>query len=467
MTDDNNTASALRMNSGEKRAAISLAAIYALRMLGLFMVLPVFALHANDYAGATPALIGLAIGVYGLTQAAFQIPFGMLSDRLGRKRVIGAGLLIFAAGSLVAAFAQSIEVVILGRALQGMGAIAAAVLALTADLTREEHRTKAMAIIGVSIGMTFAVAMVLGPALTRLGGMGVLFGLTAVLALGGLGVLFFVVPNPKRSHFHRDTSAIPAQLRVVFADRELLRLDIGILILHLVLTATFTVLPLVMRDYGGLAGDQHWWVYLLVLFCALLLMTPFVMLADRRNKSKEVFVGAIVILAAALLALFMMPTTTSASPVTLIVLLVLFFSAFTLLEATLPALVSRLAPGELKGTALGAYSTSQFFGAFLGGIMGGWVHGRFGPLAVFGCCSVLTVLWLVFASSMRRPSLLSTHLLRVGSLSPEQKIELQDKLLTVRGVAHVVVMADEGIAYLKVNRHDLDREALLAYSVSD
>jgi MFS family permease len=466
MTEHDNAAVAMRMNSSEKRAAISLAAIYALRMLGLFMVLPVFALHAHLYAGATPALIGLAIGIYGLTQAAFQIPFGMLSDRLGRKRVIAAGLLIFAAGSVVAALAQSIEMVILGRALQGMGAIAAAVLALTADLTREENRTKAMAIIGASIGMTFAVAMVLGPALARFGGMSALFALTALLALGGIAVLVFVVPAPPSSHFHRDTSTIPAQLRVVFANGELLRLDLGIGVLHLVLTATFTVLPLVLRDHGGLDAGQHWGVYLLVLICALVLMTPFVMLADRRNKSKEVFLGAIAALAIALAALYLLPAFGTASLNILIALMVLFFTAFTLLEAQLPTLVSRLAPGELKGTALGAYSTCQFLGAFLGGVMGGWVHGRYGTLAVFGICALLVVLWLIFASTMRRPLPLSTQLLRVGILSAEQATRLTDELQAIRGVANVVIVAEEGVAYLKVNRHDLDRDALLAYTIS-
>jgi len=452
----------LRMDRGEKQAAISLAAIYALRMLGLFMVLPVFALHAPGYAGATPMLIGLAIGIYGLTQAAFQIPFGMLSDRFGRKRIIAAGLLIFAFGSVIAAFAQTIEGVIIGRALQGMGAIAAAVLALAADLTREENRTKTMAIIGASIGVTFAVAMVLGPALTRLGGMGVLFGLTAALALAGIAVLFFVVPTPRHSHFHRDTSTIPAQLRVVFSNPELLRLDLGIGVLHLVLTATFTVLPLVLRDYGGVAGDQHWRIYLLVLVCALVLMTPFVMLADRRNKSKEVFLGAIATLGLALGALYLVP----GSPGMLIALMVAFFTAVTLLEASLPALVSRLAPGELKGTALGAYSTCQFLGAFAGGVMGGWVHGRFGPLAVFAVCAVLVALWLIFASTMHRPLPLSTQLLRVGSLTGERAAQLTIELLAIRGVADVVIMAEDGVAYLKVNRRDLDRDALLAYTIS-
>jgi MFS family permease len=464
---NNNAAVAMRMNRSEKRATISLASIYALRMLGLFMVLPVFALHAHLYAGATPALIGLAIGVYGLTQAAFQIPFGMLSDRLGRKRVIACGLLIFAAGSLVAAAAQSIEMVIFGRALQGMGAIAAAVLALTADLTREENRTKAMAIIGASIGLTFAVAMVLGPALSRLGGMSALFGLTAVLALGAVAVLIFIVPSPPNSHFHRDTSAIPAQLRVVLANRELLRLDVGIGVLHLVLTATFTVLPLALRDLGGLDDGQHWWIYLLVLICALILMTPFVMLADRRNKSKEVFLGAIATLAIALAALYLLPAPGPASLGTLIALMVVFFTAFTLLEAQLPTLVSRLAPGELKGTALGAYSTCQFLGAFLGGVMGGWIHGHFGALAVFGVCAVLVLGWLVFASTMHRPLPLSTQLLRVGTLSAAQATLLTSKLQAIRGVANVVIVAEDGIAYLKVKRHELDRDALLAYTVSD
>ncbi len=460
MTNEVQASDALRMTPGERRAACSLAAIYAVRLLGLFMILPVFALHADAYAGATPALVGLAIGIYGLGQAAFQIPFGMISDRFGRKRVILAGLVLFAVGSVVAATAESIGTVILGRALQGLGAISSAVLALTADLTREEQRTKAMAIIGASIGATFALAMIIGPAVSAAAGLAALFWLTAALAVAAMAVLVLAVPSPRESRFHRDTSPVPGQLRRVFADRELLRLDAGIALLHLVLTATFTVLPLTLRDAAGLAQDQHWKAYLLVLVAALALMAPFAMMADRHDRSKEVFLGAIAVLGLTLAGL----GTASASLPAVVVLMVLFFAAFTLLEAALPALVSKLAPGTLKGTAMGAYSTSQYLGAFAGGALGGWLHGRFGPEAVFAMCALLTAVWLALATGMRRPRPLSSQLLRVGRLDVEAARRLTEALRAVPGVDDAVVVPEDGVAYLKVDRRRLDREALAAYA---
>jgi len=450
------------MSSGERRAAASLGAIYALRLLGLFMILPVFALHGDGYSGATPALIGLAIGIYGLTQAAFQIPFGILSDRIGRKRVIFAGLLLFAAGSALAASAESIFAVIAGRALQGLGAISAAVLALTADLTREEQRTKAMAIIGVTLGLAFAAAMVLGPLLTEAFGLSALFWITAGLAVAGMAVLAWLVPNPAASRFHRDTSAMPSQLRRVFADPGLLRLDLGIGLLHLVMTASFTVLPLTLRDGAGVAAADHWKVYLLVMAGGLVLMTPFVMLADRRGRTREVFVGSVAVLALAQLGLWGLARDLP----TVVLLLVAYLAAFTVLEAALPSLVSRLAPADLKGTALGAYSTCQYLGVFAGGAVGGWLHGRFGADAVFVAGAALSAAWLLVALSMRYPPPLSTQLLRVGCLDESRARALTDSLRAVPGVSDAVVVADEGVAYLKVDRRRLDRDALMAYAAT-
>ncbi len=451
---------ALRMSRAERRAALSLAGIYALRMLGLFMILPVFALHADGYTGATPALVGIAIGAYGLTQAAFQIPFGMLSDRVGRKPVILAGLAIFALGSVVAALADSIALVILGRALQGLGAIASAVLALTADLTREEQRTKAMAMIGASIGITFALAMVIGPAITAVAGLDGVFWLTSGLALAGMAVLAWLVPSPAASRFHRDTSPVPQQFRRVIADRELLRLDAGIALLHLILTAGFTVLPLTLRDHAGLAVSDHWKAYLLVLAAAIVLMTPFVLIADRRDRAKEVFLGAIVALGLSQAGLWAVPASLPA----VIALMILFFAAFTLLEANLPSLVSKLAPGDLKGTALGVYSTCQYLGTFLGGALGGWMHGRLGAPAVFGACALLTLVWLALAARMRRPRPLSSQLLRVGPVDAQRVRSLTEALLAVPGVDDAVVVPEDGVAYLKVDRRRLDRDALMAYA---
>jgi predicted MFS family arabinose efflux permease len=451
------------MSPIERRAAFSLAGIFSLRMLGLFMILPVFSLHAHEYTGYTPLLTGLAIGIYGLTQAIFQIPFGMLSDRIGRKKVIIAGLLIFVLGSVVAAVSETIWGVIGGRALQGLGAIAAVVLALTADLTREEQRTKAMAIIGVSIGFAFALAMIIGPAVTgtRFGLPG-LFWLTALLTLGGIAVLVFYVPDPVVTRFHRDTEPVPAQFARILGNLQLLRLDLGILILHLIMTATFVVLPLVLRDHAGIAAEDHWMMYLLVVSLSVVLMAPFVMVADRKNRLKQVFLGAVVLLFVAELGLFRFEE----GVFEIAVLLVLYFTAFNILEATLPSLVSRLAPSDMKGTALGAYSTAQHLGAFAGGVIGGSLYGSFGANATFGMCAALAIVWLVVAAGMRNPLPISTYLLKLGPVSDQEVEATEARLLAVTGVAEAVVVAEDGVAYLKVDRRVLDRNALRAISAA-
>ncbi len=450
------------MTSTERRASIALAGIFTLRMLGLFMIFPIFSLDAHLYAGNTATLTGLAIGVYGLTQALFQIPFGRLSDRIGRKKVIVGGLLIFAVGSAVAASAESIWEVIAGRALQGLGAIAAAVLALTADLTREEQRTKAMAIIGVSIGMAFALAMVAGPAIKPLLGLAGLFWMTGAMALLGVAVLLYFVPTPARVRFHRDAEAVPAQFKNILRNGQLLRLDLGILILHLIMTATFVVLPLVLRDYAGFASDDHWMIYLLVLAIALALMLPFVIYADRYNRIKQVFMVSIAILTLSQAGMYGFHEIWWL----VVICMILYFTGFTVLEASLPALVSRLAPSELKGTALGVYSTAQYLGAFLGGALGGWLYGNFGITSVFAVCGSLCVCWLLFSSGMRNPLPLSTHLLNLGEVNEQKAEELAAQLLAVTGVAEAVVIAEDGVAYLKVDRKRLDREALRAFSVT-
>ncbi len=456
-------AAAEKMSLDERRAAFSLAGIFSLRMLGLFMILPVFSLHAHEYAGHTPLLTGLAIGIYGLTQAMFQIPFGMLSDRIGRKKVIAAGLVVFAIGSVVAALADTIWGVIGGRALQGLGAIAAAVLALTADLTREEQRTKAMAIIGVSIGLAFAVAMVLGPAITQTDfGLPGLFWLTAVLTLGGVAVLLFYVPDPAVTRFHRDTEPVPAQFARILGNPQLLRLDIGIMILHMIMTATFVTLPLVLRDQAQVAAQNHWMVYLVVLSFSVVLMAPFVMLADRKNRLKQVFLGAVVLLVIAEAGMFRYQS----GLIEIVLLMVLYFTAFNILEASLPSLVSRIAPSDMKGTALGAYSTAQYLGAFLGGALGGWLLGRFDASAAFGVCALLAVVWFLMAFGMRNPPPLSSHLLNLGQVSEAQAEAAAVRLKDVRGVAEAVVVAEDGVAYLKVDRRILDRDALRAISTA-
>ena len=460
MTQKQSNASA--MTPLEKRSISGLASIYALRMLGLFMILPVFSLAADQYTGSTSFLIGLAIGAYGLTQAIFQIPFGMLSDRIGRKRVITAGLLLFAAGSIVAAMADSIYMVILGRLLQGSGAISAAVMALTADLTRDEHRTKAMATIGISIGLAFSVALASGAALESWIGLSGIFWATAALSLVGIAVLHLWVPTPVRCINHLDMEPVPQQFTKVLANKEIMRMVLSIMLLHLVLTTSFFALPISLFEHAGLAKEQHAMAYLPVLIAAFIAMVPFIIIAEKRRKMKPIFIGAVVVIGIVqILWAFVAHSVTG-----IMIGLWLFFTAFNILEASLPSLMSKLSPLENKGTALGIYSTAQFLGAFIGGGMGGLLYGQFGVNGVFVAGAIVCVVWLYFIIPMSPPRHLSTRIIELPTVSDTNANDIARQLNTITGVVETMIVANEKVAYVKFAPEEISIDELDAFSYS-
>ncbi|MGH8113070.1 MAG: MFS transporter [Rhodanobacteraceae bacterium] len=434
------------MTGTERRAALSLAGIFSLRMLGLFMIYPVFAPWARHLPGATSATIGLALGVYGLTQALLQIPFGFLSDRIGRKPVIAAGLVLFAVGSAVAALSPSIDGIVLGRILQGAGAVGSTVLALAADLTLEEHRTKAMAVIGMTIGSAFGLAVVLGPVLNSWIGVRGIFWLTTALAGLGIVVLYTLVPRSAAHTVHREAEPVPALFSRVLANRELQRLDLGIFSQHAILTASFLTIPFVLA-HAGVALHNQWWVYLPVLVVSIVFLVPLVILAERGHM-KHVFLGSIALLAVGQ-ALF---PWGQARLGLMFVGLLAFFTAFNVLESVLPSLVSRLAPADAKGTAMGVYSSSQFFGMFVGGALGGWIEGRWGLDGVVVFCVAIAAIWWSAAWFMRSPARVSSRTLRVTVRDESEARKLEDKLRQVPGVLEAIVVRAEGVAYVRGDR---------------
>src|SRR5688572_15036827 len=383
------------MNPTELRAGATLAGVFGLRMLGLFLILPVFALHAPSLAGGDNlTLVGIALGAYGLSQAMLQIPFGMASDRLGRKPVIYVGLAIFAAGSFLAASATDIWTAIAGRALQGAGAISSVVVALAADLTSEAHRTKVMAMIGSMIGFSFALSLVAAPALYRAIGMGGLFVIVGVLTLAAMWVVAAIVPDaPPQPRPAPGLAGLAEAL-----SPELLRLNFGIFALHVVQMAMFVVVPTLLVG-AGLALADHWMLYLPVVLASFAVMVPPILYADRRNRPKPVLIGSVVLLVAVLAAMAMSARSVTA----MAMLLFAFFIAFNVLEAILPSLVSRIAPARARGTAIGVYNTAQTLGLFFGGLGGGWLAQRYGASELFGACAILALVWLAAAAGMQAP----------------------------------------------------------------
>jgi MFS family permease len=440
------------MKPQEFRAAAALAAVFSVRLLGLFMIYPVFAAYAGTLAGANPYLIGEALGIYGLTQGLLQIPFGLLSDRIGRKVMIVIGLALFGIGSAVAAVSTTIGGVIIGRALQGAGAVGSVILALVADLTGEDSRTAAMAMVGITIGASFLVALLAGPVVANFIGVSGIFWLMVALAFVGLAITQFVVPNPPRLRVHRDAEAVPALLGAVFRNRELLRLDLGIFVLHAMLTASFLVVPDLLRSTAGVAVHDQWMVYLPVLLISVVAMVPAIIVAEKYRHMKGVFVGAVAALVASQIMLYL----GAVNVFVLFAALIVFFSAFNVMEASLPSLITKVAPPDVKGTAMGVYSSLQFLGIFIGGIIGGLAHQHGGNTGVFALTSALAAIWLVAAAGMAQPNYLTTRLVPVAENKLSDPLGLAEKLRQVPGVVEAVIIADESAAYLKVDSKSFD-----------
>lgn len=454
------------LNRIEKKAAFSLASVFGVRMLGLFMILPVFAIYGEQLAGYSPLWLGLAIGAYGLTQALLQIPMGILSDKYGRKPVILAGLVVFLLGSIVAAMSTTIYGVVLGRAMQGMGAIASAILALAADLTREEQRPKVMATIGMFIGLSFTFAMILGPIVADAFGLSGLFWFTGFLTILAMLLIQFMVPYSVNKAPRGDSVALPEQIVKLIRHPQLSRLNWGVFILHMALTACFVTLP---KQFvaSGLALESHWQIYLPTLLGSFFLMVPFMIFAMKKQQEKPMFSAAIALLSLALFLLWLLPTGLWS----LIFSVVLFFTAFNYLEATMPSILSRIAPAGVKGSVMGVYSSSQFLGAFFGGIIGGFVASRFGENTIFLVMAIASVLWLILSLGMEKLKKSKNFSFATNIDSEDKANEIAELLINMPGVIEATLVNDDvdnrsnkssTIAYLKVDEKIVDLLAIKA-----
>ena len=436
------------MNALERRSTFALSSIFALRMLGLFMIIPVFSVAGQTYEYATPALLGLAVGIYGLTQAILQIPFSLIADRYSRKPLVVFGLLLFALGGAIAAMSDTIYGVIIGRAIAGGGAVSAVVMALLADVTREENRMKAMATMGMSIGVSFAVAFSLGPWLTGLVGISGLFWVTTIMGLAAISMLFLV---PKVTRHHRNyQQGYLAQLKQVLKMGDLNRLHVSVFSLHLLLTAMFIYVPSQLIDFAKIPLNSHGWVYLPWLVISLFFAFPSIVLAEKYRKMRGIFLTAIggIILGLGILIFGF------ESKYILLTGLGLFFIAFNVMEALLPSWLSKAAPIQSKATAMGVNASSQFLGAFFGGVTGGQLLLLNNTALGWSILTGLAIVWLLISFGLAQPRYLSSMVLRL----PEHKQtdEWTSQLLAIRGIEEVVVMSDQQVAYVKVDKQQID-----------
>lgn len=439
----------------ERRSVLALALIYLFRMLGLFLIMPVISIAADGLTGADAALIGTAIGIYGLTQASLQIPMGMWSDKIGRKRVIIIGLLLFAVGSLICANADDIMVLIIGRAVQGAGAIASTLMALLSDVTREQNRTKAMAIVGVSIGASFMISLVLGPWIFALVGLSGLFYLSFALSLLGIALIIFAVPNIVQHTFRRDTTPSLLALSLVLKDSKLRFLNVSVLLLHASLTALFITIPNLLIKQFDLPLAEHSWLYLGVMGFAFVGMLPLVIIAESKGKMKGVLFVVLLLLGASAILLQWATHIWLFS-----VFLWVYFVGFNALEATLPSLISKLAPVGYRGTAMGVFSTHQFIGSFLGGVGGGWLLQNYSSNGVFWVVGVVFLAWSLVGLAQPAPRQLSSVAFSLPNMTEDEITKLADQLSEIQGVEGMQIFKDEQTAYLKVDKTVLDKETL-------
>ncbi|ULJ62037.1 MFS transporter [Wielerella bovis] len=445
------------MLTHEWRAATSLAGVYALRMLGMFLVLPVLSLHAHSLAGADEAsklkMVGLAMAAYGLTQALLQLPLGMLSDKIGRKKVIYLGMSVFALGSFIAAFTNDAQTLVIARAIQGAGAVSAAVTALLADLTREEVRTRAMSMIGLSIGLTFSVSLVLSPMLSKFIGVQGLFALTGILSLTSIALVKYYTPNPTQLRHHEDTQVSIGRIGEVLKNTQLLRLNYGIFALQAGLMAIFTALPFALRHLGW-DKSEHWQVYLPATVLGLIFMIPAIIIGETRNKLKQVFVLGIALVLLAQFALIF-----SLSSVWIVgAVLIIYFIGFNILEASLPSLVSKIAPSDLKGTAMGVYNTTQSLGVFTGGLIGSKMYALFGFVGVFGFCCVIVGVWLWLAMTAPAPRPVKNVMFAVPDALRGDLNGLKHKIQAASGVEAVSFSADGATVFIKALQQGFDED---------
>ncbi|MGK2946625.1 MAG: MFS transporter [Candidatus Malihini olakiniferum] len=447
------------MTPRERRATWGLGIVVSLRILGMFMVLPVLMTYGMTLQDASESLIGIAIGIYGLMQALFQVPFGLLSDRVGCKPLIIIGLLIFVFGSLIAALTTNIWGIILGRALQGAGAISAAVMALLSDLTREQNRTKAMAFIGISFGVTFAIAIVISPIVAHAWGLQSLFWFMALLASLGIVITLTLIPNAANHAFNRESAIVRCNIRYVLSNSRLVKLNVGIMCLHILLMSIFVALPHVLEK-AGLHAEAHWKVYLYTILISFIGVLPFIIYAEVKRQIKPVFVGCIITLLAA--EIFLWIAGTQLWPI--VAGVQLFFLAFNIMEALLPSLISKEAPAGYKGTIMGVYSTTQFIGVAIGGSMGGTLLQFHGAAWVFAAGALLCILWLILGISMKEPPYLSSLRITLPELPEEALYDsvIAQKISIHPGVVEAIFVPEERSAYVKIDCQKTSRQKLEA-----